>query len=419
MASLKASEGKDSKKMDFRVPEPPSRRAHRGSNEPEVAAPSSSNAKKATHHVRASSSITSLNRVAQQVAMSPTSSMKSASFKVTNQDSAVRLGTPDTEFDDNASVADSIMGTRIRRSEAERIQYFENQPECGKFEPHRAYCSKCDKYVSLGQKIAYTVRPWEKHRARCDQKVTVGAADVEDDNASTIGRESSIRRTEAQRKELLDTDEEAEEVQPHEVKCRNCKKWIRLSTNSNYTLSNWNKHKLACGGTTPSSRVATAQRKLLVVNDPQAKSSGPRHIHCAICETDIALEGERDYNLRSWDEHKASCSKEHPFKNLPAINAVPFPVQATSPPASSASTERTLITADASSSGPNGSGVKRAREEQEMPVDDVDARPTIRPRTAGYQPPEREAPGPFGWFMLPFKAFVRGFRESLKGDTPS
>jgi hypothetical protein len=73
--------------------------------------------------------------------------------------------------DDNVSIADSTISTgRVRRNEAERIQYFENQPECGKMEPHHVQCLRCDKSVNLGRKQTYAVRPWEIHRASCDQR---------------------------------------------------------------------------------------------------------------------------------------------------------------------------------------------------------------------------------------------------------
>jgi len=57
-------------------------------------------------------------------------------------------------------------------------------------------------------------------------------------------------------------------------------------------------------------------------------------------------------------------------------------------------------------------GEKRTRDEEEI----ID-RPVNRPRTETYQAPKHEAPGPWGWFMQPLKAFVRGFREGL--GTPS
>lgn len=59
----------------------------------------------------------------------------------------------------------------------------------------------------------------------------------------------------------------------------------------------------------PSHRVAAAKRKLLVVNDPQAKSFNARSIQCSFCSTNVALQGEGDYNLTNWDEHKAQCTE--------------------------------------------------------------------------------------------------------------
>ena len=59
----------------------------------------------------------------------------------------------------------------------------------------------------------------------------------------------------------------------------------------------------------PSHRVAAAKRKLLVVNDPQAKAFNARSIQCALCSANVALQGEGDYNLTNWDEHKAQCTE--------------------------------------------------------------------------------------------------------------
>jgi hypothetical protein len=57
----------------------------------------------------------------------------------------------------------------IRRTEAERIEYFNNQPDCSNIEPHNVTCTRCNKVVQLGRKQTYTVKPWETHRRRCDQ----------------------------------------------------------------------------------------------------------------------------------------------------------------------------------------------------------------------------------------------------------
>lgn len=59
-------------------------------------------------------------------------------------------------------------------------------------------------------------------------------------------------------------------------------------------------------------------------------------------------------------------------------------------------------------------GAKRAREEEPEEGEVVEEeRPTNRPRTEVYAPPERDAPSLLGWFMQPLKEFARGFREGL------
>lgn len=65
--------------------------------------------------------------------------------------------------------------------------------------------------------------------------------------------------------------------------------------------------------------------------------------------------------------------------------------------------------------GPVTKGVKRRLEDDEvdLPEDDPDARPQNRPRTENYVAPDKEPPSVLGWFMMPFKSFMRGFKESL------
>ncbi len=63
----------------------------------------------------------------------------------------------------------------------------------------------------------------------------------------------------------------------------------------------------------PSSRVATAERKLTLVNDASAKSFSATGVHCKHCDNTIALDGEGDYNLTKWQEHKTACPKSVHF----------------------------------------------------------------------------------------------------------
>jgi hypothetical protein len=63
----------------------------------------------------------------------------------------------------------------------------------------------------------------------------------------------------------------------------------------------------------PSSRVATAERKLNLVNDAAAKSFTTTSVQCKHCDATVALEGEGDYNTVKWEEHKASCPRSVRF----------------------------------------------------------------------------------------------------------
>lgn len=69
--------------------------------------------------------------------------------------------------------------------------------------------------------------------------------------------------------------------------------------------------------------MAAAKRRLLLVNDSQAVSFDSRNVWCVLCGANIALEGEGDFNLTKWNEHKASCIKcvhsAHPFMFFPEI----------------------------------------------------------------------------------------------------
>ncbi|KAJ6619875.1 hypothetical protein B0H10DRAFT_2163714 [Mycena sp. CBHHK59/15] len=360
-------------------------------------------------HNRSVSSISSISRIRDDATDSPSSKKPLSAISR----KSARFATPDT-VDDGASVAESSMGTTgIRRTEAERIEYFKNQSDCSDMEPHSVMCTRCNKLVNLGRKQTYAVKPWETHRKRCDQKVLASvqddAASVRSDMRSEVGSNvggTATRTTKAERKAILDADERAKTVQPDQVLCRKCHKWIRLSTRTAYALNNWNAHQTSCADVVVSSRVAMAQRKILLVNDSQAKTSGPRHVECRECGSTVALEGEGDYTLTSWELHKLSCpGPPSPTPNKPATSV--------RPPRSSASTETTVV-ADASSSR----GTKRRLEDPELAVNDPDVRPPNRPRTATYEPVQKEPPSLLGWFLMPFKAFLHGFQESITETPP-
>ena len=56
---------------------------------------------------------------------------------------------------------------RIRKTEAERRQFLEEDPNSGDVEPHRVYCKACDNWVDLNPKLKYIMRLWLEHRKQC------------------------------------------------------------------------------------------------------------------------------------------------------------------------------------------------------------------------------------------------------------
>jgi len=175
-------------------------------------------------------------------------------------------------------------------------------------------CLKCNRTVKLGTRTTYTVKPWEAHRSKCD-------------TPKDPSEPQTIRRTVEERKALLETDTRAAQIKPDEVLCARCNKWIQLLKTQDYSLSNWNKHQSTCSEavyvqafrsidasvliililTSPSDRVSSAERKLKILNDPQQKDYGPRHVSCKICDVEVMLEGPGDYELESWELHKSTC----------------------------------------------------------------------------------------------------------------
>lgn len=140
---------------------------------------------------------------------------------------------------------------------------------------------------------------------------------------------SRPHRTADERKAILLADPNIQEAKTDEVLCKKCDSWIRLSTGRTYDLRNWNRHNKSCGAAmyvrvfphpslpvglntsfrSPSSRVATAERKLKLVNDPRVKSFGASFVVCTSCDTKIELMNDVDYNLTLWEEHKAGCAE--------------------------------------------------------------------------------------------------------------
>ncbi|KAI0272491.1 hypothetical protein BC834DRAFT_921926 [Gloeopeniophorella convolvens] len=374
---------------------------------------------------------------------------KSASRAGSVASSLKRTGTPD-EVRDDVSVAESSRGHR--KTEEERLQFFRDQPDCREVEPHRAFCTACDQWVLLNPTRTYVMRPWLNHRRECrrasaekpastvspPKEVDHGDSSGEDDDKSSYlqstSEQSARGKTEAERQAYLEADPRADEVRPYEVLCKTCQKWVQLGNKHRYSLSNWKAHQKACSGSIPSSRVATAERKLKLVNDASAKSFTTKSV-CCKCDTTVKLEGEGQYNLTKWEEHKAGClrsvylipssqilirsercsvSEDEPaVEPMDVTDAAAAEVPASlekledRPPLSVASTDATAVDAPV----PPGQGTKRPREVDE---DEPEERPRTRPRTQLEQPTSA-----LNWLLLPFRSFISGFKQGMQQPSSS
>ncbi|KAI8996619.1 hypothetical protein BD414DRAFT_478552 [Trametes punicea] len=408
------------KKVDVHLPGPSPKRPRHETAESISANKPVSRARKGAHSRAGSvASISCEDTIDASGEHSPTKPISSVSTKPRSP-TAQRKETPEDGADDRSSIGESSK-MRTRKTEAERRQFLEEDPNTGAVEPHRVFCKACDHWVALNPKLRYVMRLWLEHKKQCNGAVAESprkekedgkAADeaAEDDNASVAATsvvDGGHRRVakEEDRKAILEADSRISELKPDAAFCKDCQKWVKLSPQTRYSLYHWRVHTQKCGNGAPSSRVAIAQRKLKLVNDANVQSFTSRSVECKLCSATIELQGDSDYELTKWEEHKLNVHSMEPER------PVPKPKEGAStgsprPPPSTASTEDTVVATDSS---PSRKGTKRSRED-----DDVPAR-SVRQRGASYEPPEGESPGFLNWLVAPVKNFFRGFREGLSG----
>ncbi|KAI0820738.1 hypothetical protein BC628DRAFT_1395122 [Trametes gibbosa] len=416
------------KKVEVHLPGPSPKRPRHDAPELGSAKKPVSKARKATHS-RAGSAISNFREDTMDAGrVSPSKPVSDIGMKPPSMVAVQRTETPEDGADDRSSIGESSK-LRVRKTEAERRQFLEEDPHSGDVEAHRVFCKACDTWIELNLRRRYIMRLWLEHRKQCKSATTESPSKVkveqegkaaedaiEDDDASvaatsvTEGHRRVVK--EEDRKALLEADPRVTEVKPDMVFCKDCQKWVKLSPSTRYSLYHWRKHSQKCTSNVPSSRVATAQRKLKLVNDPHMESFTARSVDCKLCRATVELGGSSDYDLTNWEEHKSVVHSVGPSTS-PAVSAevVPKPIEDTSagsprPPPSSASTDETVVATDSS---PPRKGTKRAREDDDIPER------AVRQRDDAYIAPEGDAPGFLGWIVAPVKNFIRGFREGLAG----
>jgi len=242
------------------------------------------------------------------------------------------------------------------------VKFLEDHPDCGEFEPHRAFCKRCDKWVALSGAQQYPLTRWNQHVQRYhgepNETSEESSEGTENDEVSrapsaapsiTEKVQGPRQRTEAERLAYLEADERVMEIKEHEVQCKQCQRWVRLGMARKYMLLRWEQHKQTCTGILPSTRVATVNRKLQLVNDSQAKSFTSRSVECASCDAAVILEGEGDYDLTKWHEHKSNCQSGFTHPEL-TKSTQSSPVAAKARPSVSVTsdTDMTIVATEAS-----------------------------------------------------------------------
>ena len=269
---------------------------------------------------------------------------------------------------DDVSVAESSKGHR--KTEEERIQFFQSQPDCREVEPHRAFCTGCDQWVPLNAVRPYVMRPWLVHRRECRINSHTNKQYAFDSRFPELPlmclREGCPQRLSIKKRELLMAVTAMTmsylpfNLHPGHQGGTRVRRSARLTLKGTRALKKFDPMKCCarparngCSSETsrairsvtgknikndalvrcesihmncvrsqidntysPSSRVATAERKLMLVNDASAKSFSGTDVLCKHCDTTIALDGEGDYNLTKWQEHKAACPRSVRLNSL-------------------------------------------------------------------------------------------------------
>ncbi|TFK91462.1 hypothetical protein K466DRAFT_643926 [Polyporus arcularius HHB13444] len=402
--------GRTPKKVDVHLPGPSPKQTPAKSAS--VKKPVSTRAKGGVHSRQGS--VASLAREDTLVDESPSKSTSSVKPRST-------LGRADTEDREDGSVAGEPKGRySARKTEAERRQFMEDDPNSGEVEAHRVFCKACNDWVDLNPSRRYIMKNWLEHRRQCkasserseSPSKKEAAEQAEEDDASaadgSVAESATVKRMrkEEDRKAFIESDPLSGEVKPDAVFCKGCQTWVKLSTHTRYSSHPWKAHVQKCSGAIhrPGSKVAAAQRKLTLVNDPQAHSFSNESVECNVCKQTVDLGRQLDYDLTRWEEHKLICSL--PTPPTPAAKPAPAAAAAiTRSPPSVASTEETIVAAEGGTPRKN----KRSRES-----DDVPDR-AVRQRGESYEAPQGDAPGFLGWITAPLKNFLRGFREGLSG----
>lgn len=111
--------------------------------------------------------------------------------------------------------------------------------------PSVSHFSSCDMSLNLPARPSISRAASIKSPEQGDEDDEAG----DDDPTPVTPSGRAVRRNEAERYAYLQADPQAVEIQPFEVLCKTCQKWIKLNNKLRYSLNNWQSHQKRCGGT--------------------------------------------------------------------------------------------------------------------------------------------------------------------------
>ncbi|KAI0685610.1 hypothetical protein BC835DRAFT_1383276 [Cytidiella melzeri] len=285
---------------------------------------------------------------------------------------ASHANTEDTEsISDTESAVDGKQ-RRKRKSEAERVQFFKDDPWCQELEPHRILCSQCGEWQELHSKRRYVMQGWVTHRKTCPGVHNSPSLSVSQPasqpstpllkatplkvptTSSSNKTDDSLSPMEEEGKTILENDSRIGAMRPHEVFCTQCATWVKLYPTTKYSPRNWQSHVQQC-----------------------FSAASPSAVNGAVA---AASESVQD---------------DTPSTAIPFTSSIPT---------------KTRVDSDA----PPSLTRKRARDDSQIDSDDSPSKRHIRRRTDSYKPSLSKAL----WNMVtkPIVSFIEGFKHGLKPD---
>ncbi|KAF7303638.1 hypothetical protein MIND_00593100 [Mycena indigotica] len=183
---------------------------------------------------------------------------------------------------------------RMRRSEAERIAYFVNDPHVGQVEPYQVLCNVCNRWIRLRSHSTYCSIPWDAHRNTCLKKQGQLFISVSPPLTSRPLKRAKYGSAPAVKEEDVDGEYELEEPT------------VAMPKQDSVTLT---------------------QRVAFFANDQTVKEFDENGALCAVCSGWVAFRTDNhEVAVQAWREHRHKCPPS-PVESIPSRPASPSVLQ--------------------------------------------------------------------------------------------